>query len=82
MDLLQFQHLIKDFPLLITFVGALWVTYHYMGKPLLEKLDGVNTRLDNLTDGLTQHKLSTAEQLYAMRADIIKLENKIDNINK
>jgi len=82
MDFIQLLPYIKDFPLLITFVGALWFAYHYMGKPLLGKLDGTNQRLDNLTDGLVQHKLSTAEQLYAMRADIVKLESKIDNLIK
>jgi len=82
MDFIQLLPYIKDFPLLITFVGALWFAYHYMGKPLLGKLDGTNQRLDNLTEGLAQHKISTGDQLHEVDKRLTLIESKIDHLHK
>jgi hypothetical protein len=80
MDFTQIFPYIKDFPLLITFVGALWFAYHYMGKPLLEKLDGTNQRLDNLTEGLAQHKVSTGDQLHNVDKRLTVIEERLAHL--
>lgn len=81
MDWAVFLPFFKEVPMLATSFCTLFVMHKYMGKPLLDKLDGMLLRIDNLTEGVIQHKITTSEQLGSMRVDISRLESKMDTHN-